>query len=526
MTQMSMIASTCHCPADYDLALMEMASNSDRRMPQAGKQRRKTGGETIGTGTPTIAPAAQLDTSQVSVPRMRRRAETSPTPTPSIPLSNNRMIQKKPSGLLAQISRPPHSEEKRVEPIASPMLSLGHNVVHPSCAKETVSHEVTSPAPISEQPQGQVLQIAEVVRLREESHPVLVKIKPTPTRQPAENTSVRLASNVEQTQNQTSHGAGAAPKTPTPTLARNQSPSRPALPHNNSGPFTENAKTTVQPLQPPPPLTEEQSEPKSATNRSFTAQRKQIDHSTSHEKIWVGPSKDVKRDEWLPPHIDLNTLLDLKRLDLVTEERKSPFAAASYDEVPKLDNERTNSTGPRSPTLSSESASSLPRTPHTERDNYPEVAPVQSNQTSRLPPRRIDAIASESFPETLHALQNRETGATSIGSDGSDQSRFVSIGANPKSKKWGGLFKSNRTTTATSTPQAVFSASGKCLILWNEVGAGCYDLHNADSIQFRRINAHDVRLAASGTAHLAVVTRTSVVNPPISRASYFFFKKD
>jgi hypothetical protein len=446
---MSVIASRCQIALDDDFALKEMAANLDQRTLQAGNARHDIGGENIDTCRPITIPNAQPDTSQLSMPRMRRMTEASPRPILSTPFSDDMAVRGMPAAPLAQVSRPAYSEGTKVEPIVSPVLSLRDNVAHHACAEGSTSHLVNSEAKVPKLPPGQLLQRPDPSRLPEESRPVAVERKPMST----EDTKTMVRS------------------IPMP-----------------SSPGVQNS------LQP-------------AMNGNFTVERKPIDRSPSHEKLWVDSSKD---DEWRPPHIDLNTLLDLKRPNLVTEERKPSFVVPSYDEVPRLDQEQTNST--RSPTLSSEGVGSLPWTPHVERENYPELTPVQTNHSNRPSPRRVDTVDPDSFPEPLSTLQTKRIGTASIVSDDREPSRFVSRNATSKSKKWGGLFKSNRTATTTSIPHAVFSASGKSLILWNERGAGCYDLHKAESIQFRRINARNIRLAAGGAAHLAVVTKTGTVS--------------
>jgi hypothetical protein len=508
---MSAIASRCQIAPDDDFALKEMATNLDQRTLQAGKARHDIGGENIDTCRPITIPNAQPDTSQLSMPRMRRMTEASPRPILSTPFSDDMAVRRMPAGPLAQVSRPAYSEGTKVEPIVSPVLSLRDNVAHHACAEGSTSHLVNSEAKVPKLPPGQLLQRPDPSRLPEESRPVAVERKPMSAHQPVENKVQLLytSSPLEQNQNQVYPNGGAAQKATAPTLALDQSPSPPILSHEFFGPATEDTKTMVRSI-PMPSSPGVQNSLQPAMNGNFTVERKPIDRSPSHEKLWVDPSKDVKIDEWRPPHIDLNTLLDLKRPNLVTEERKPSFVVPSYDEVPRLDQEQTNST--RSPTLSSEGVGSLPWTPHVERENYPELASVQTNHSNRPSPRRIDTVDPDSFPEPLSTLQTKRTGTASIVSDDSEPSRFVSSSATSKSKKWGGLFKSNRTATTTSIPHAVFSASGKSLILWNEGGAGCYDLHKAESIQFRRINARNIRLAAGGAAHLAVVTKTGTVS--------------
>ena len=513
---MNIITSTYQVPLDYEVALKEMASNLDQRALKSGKERHEIGGKPVDACKPIIIPIPQFDTSQMSVPRMRRKTETSPRPTLSTSLSSDVDVRKKPSGQLAQLLRPASSEKKRVEPIPSPGLSLEQNSGHPSVAEENISPRITSPAKVSHHPPDQLMQMLEPFTLLKESPSAAVEPQTMLPQQPVEKSPVLLAyslPNFDQTQNSASPRATATPTTTIPTLTSDQSQWPPTLSHKASGAFTENSMTAVNPVQ-VLSSSEGQSGIQPVKNGSFKVERKQLNLSPTTEKTRVSPSKDAENNEWTVPGIDFNTLLDLKRPNLMTEERKPSFVAPSYDEVLRLDKERTDSSGTHSPTMSSERPSPLPWNLHIERENFPELAPVQSSQITRPPPRRIDTIDPDSFPEPLTTLQPRGTGAMSIVSDESEPSRFVQSSSTSKSKKWGGLFKSNRMASTTSVPQAVFSASGKSLVLWNELGAGCYDLNNAESIQFRRINARDVRLAAGGAAHLAVVTKIGTVSSP------------
>ena len=515
---MSIITSTYQIALDHEAALKEMASNLDQRVLKGGKERHEIGGKPVDACKPIIIPIPQFDTSQVSGPRMRRKTETSPRPALSAPLSSDVDVRKQPSGPLAQLSRPVSSEKKRVEPTSSPLLSREHNSGHPSIAEENISPQITSPAKVSQQSSDQLIQMLEPFTLLKEISSAAAEPKTVLSQQPIEESPVppvHSSSNFDQTQNSASPRAAAAPMTTTPTLTSDQSQWPPTLSHRGSGAFTENTKTAVDPVQ-VLSSSERQSGIQPTENGSFKVERKQLNLSPSTEKIRVNPSKD---DEWTVPSIDFNILLDLKRPNLMTEERKPASIAPSYDEVLKFDKERTDSSGTRSPTMSSERPSPLPWTPHFERENFPELALVQSSQITRPLPRRIDTIDPDSFPEPLTTLQPRGTGAMSIVSDESEPSRFVQSGSTSKSKKWGGLFKSNRMASTSSVPQSIFSASGKSLILWNELGAGCYDLNNAESIQFRRINARDVRLAAGGAAHLAVITKIGTVSFPTWTAS-------
>ena len=515
MTQMSMVASASQSPPEHDLALKEIASVLDQRILKTGKERHEIGGGTVDTCSKITIPNTQPDTSQASIPWTRRRAETSPKLPSSTPFSNELFVRKKPSFQMAPISRSAYSEERRVAPAVNSLLKPGHNQVYPSRVEEDLSHQASSPATVFEQPQRQLSQTPQRAGLCEELPPLAIESKPMSQPQQVEHSAVPFtypSSTIERTQTPASLRATFASKTTTPMLASDESQSAPLLSRNVSTPFSEDTLMTLEPVQ-PPSSRERQNEVQPVAIGSLTLERKPISPSPSHEKTWVDPSKDVKTDEWRVPDIDFNTLLDLKRPNLVTEEGKPSFVAPSYDEVLSLDQERTDSTGTRSPAMTSEGISPLPQTPHIEREDYPELAPVQNNQIDRPVPRRINTVDPNSFPEPLNTLQvqNRPgTGAASVVSDESEPSRFVGS-ASSKSKKWGGLFKSSR-TAATSIPHSIFCASGKSLILWNELGAGCYDLHNADSIQFRRINAREIRLAAGGTTQFAVVTKIGTVS--------------
>jgi hypothetical protein len=70
---------------------------------------------------------------------------------------------------------------------------------------------------------------------------------------------------------------------------------------------------------------------------------------------------------------------------------------------------------------------------------------------------------------------------------------------------------------ASSIPSAIFSAFGNALLIWNEIGAGFYDLQNAESIKFQKISAGNVRIAAGGANKFAVVTKNGTVRCYISQ---------
>jgi hypothetical protein len=196
----------------------------------------------------------------------------------------------------------------------------------------------------------------------------------------------------------------------------------------------------------------------------------------------------------------------------------------------------------RSLPLSSASTTSQPHFRQIDLDNFPEVHhPVVDEQPEHPPaPVRKDV---DNFPEVYsptvleppskpHQPQpwqpDRDNylevvtspsltvpGSPSIVSEDSGGSRslYRADTSKTKSKKWQGLFSSGRGASASSTPTSTFFASGNSLLIWNECGAGCYDLNNAHSIQFRRINASSVCAAAGGRRRCAVVVKGISVRP-------------
>lgn len=192
---------------------------------------------------------------------------------------------------------------------------------------------------------------------------------------------------------------------------------------------------------------------------------------------------------------DLNVGVDASHSDHALEERRPSFAPP-YSDINKTEivGQVTARQFHSSP-LSSHANTPPPQTQQIDRENFPE----------------LHHINPENFPEVVESSIQRRPGPVSIGSDDS-ASRFVRDTPARKQKKWQSLFTSSRSSAqASSTPSAAFFTCGKSLLLWNERGAGCYDLHNAESIGFRRINASNVRIAAGGAGKCAVVSKSGTV---------------
>lgn len=135
-----------------------------------------------------------------------------------------------------------------------------------------------------------------------------------------------------------------------------------------------------------------------------------------------------------------------------------------------------------SPSLSP--AEKIPPQPRKIPENFPEVANEHASPTS---PQSFSNIS-------IHS--------------GLDSSKIDA----PQKNTWQSFFKSNRSlSTLVSNPSYTFFACGQSLILWNERGSGFYDLRDADSISFRKINSYNVHLAAGGTNTCAVVAKTETV---------------
>ncbi|KPI37495.1 uncharacterized protein AB675_10265 [Cyphellophora attinorum] len=81
--------------------------------------------------------------------------------------------------------------------------------------------------------------------------------------------------------------------------------------------------------------------------------------------------------------------------------------------------------------------------------------------------------------------------------------------ATMKQKKWHkGIFGTSSTTVTTaSAPSSVFSASGTSLLVWNELGAGYYSTNDVDAMDFARLSAFHVHIAAGGIKRFALVVK-------------------
>ena len=94
----------------------------------------------------------------------------------------------------------------------------------------------------------------------------------------------------------------------------------------------------------------------------------------------------------------------------------------------------------------------------------------------------------------------------------SSSTRITPITVSRKPYTWQSLFKPGRgSSSPISVPSYAFFSCGKKLLLWNEKGFGFYDLHDADSIGFQRINSHNTRMAAGGTNYCAIISKNGTV---------------
>ena len=190
------------------------------------------------------------------------------------------------------------------------------------------------------------------------------------------------------------------------------------------------------------------------------------------------------------------------QLSSVDEDPPPPFPRADQDNFPEVHYSRQDR-----PHLNSKSSfiattecfpevyipEPTPRTSNIEhfhswqpdRDNHPEVAPSFSQilTSPSMMTQESDGSSALFRPETTYA----------------------------KTKKWSSLFGSSRGQSAFSLPSSAFFASGSSLLIWNELGAGCYDFNNTESIQFRRINASGVCMAAGGKSRCVVAIKEVAV---------------
>lgn len=124
-------------------------------------------------------------------------------------------------------------------------------------------------------------------------------------------------------------------------------------------------------------------------------------------------------------------------------------------------------------------------------------------------------ICSEDFPEV--AVEHESPTSPRSFSAMSIHSGLESSSFDPTQRQhtWQSIFKSHRSqSTLSSVPSFAFFACGKSLLLWNERGSGFYDLRDADSISFRRINSCNVQIAAGGTNTCAIAAKTESVRFP------------
>jgi len=133
--------------------------------------------------------------------------------------------------------------------------------------------------------------------------------------------------------------------------------------------------------------------------------------------------------------------------------------------------------------------------------------PTSGTYTTRSMPTQEQCTA---LPEVLNVAAHSSNQSPKSMSIRSGQSRQSS--RNQLTTPWS-LFKSSKGGAPTSSvPTATFFASGRTLLLWNELGAICYELDNISLMVSRQIISGDVQIAAGGTRKCAVITRTGSVS--------------
>jgi hypothetical protein len=139
-----------------------------------------------------------------------------------------------------------------------------------------------------------------------------------------------------------------------------------------------------------------------------------------------------------------------------------------------------------------------------------------SSRTFSPPPFPSQADCT-TLPEVVQPVRTKSSRPMSILSDGtsgaSSKSRVSSRNLERK-PKWS-LFKSSRgATNASLTPSTAFFTSGRTLLIWSELGSGCYELDTMPSTSFRIVTTGEVLIAAGGTRKCAAVNKTGSVILP------------
>ena len=284
--------------------------------------------------------------------------------------------------------------------------------------------------------------------------------------------------------------AATLPSNAVSRLEQSQSQPRPPLPHSYSIPSTNDSISTPTtsdflPIQPTTTPTvgntdttlpyRQPSDPSSYTSISnpetnagsevFSLRSPHLS-SVDEDPLPLPPSK-VHLDNL--PEVHPGTLVDPPLLDrptlaAATESLPEVYRPSSKDRIPYT--ERSQTWQP-------------------DRDNHPEVAP----------PRSLSTAATTMAPSII-----------SKESDGSS-SIYRTETTYTKPKRWQGIFGTSKTGASSSPPLFAFFASGTSLLLWNEVGAGHYDLKDTELPQFQRINARGVCTAAGGRKRCSLVIK-------------------
>ena len=270
------------------------------------------------------------------------------------------------------------------------------------------------------------------------------------------------------------------PHHPTPRYESFAAQHRPPLPQSSSNPV----------LGRPGPILASSSHHRSAAN--WNTQSHFSDPSSSENTI----NSDIYSTKSQP-------------LSLVSEDQPPSHQIENEDDFPEV-----------SPRILAE---------HKEQERTPIVGAVEcfpevynSDVQGRLPhpgesqswQPEHDADPEVATPDPLPAP------TPSIRSQESDRSSSHFYAETPysKPKRWQ-LFGSSRNSSASSVPSFAFFASGNGLLIWNDAGAGCYDLDDILSLPFRRINATGVCAAAGGSKRCVIVVRGTGVSSDVTESN-------
>lgn len=190
-----------------------------------------------------------------------------------------------------------------------------------------------------------------------------------------------------------------------------------------------------------------------------------------------------------------------------------PDIAASNSQSPSRDN--FNHIAKQSPNLRSASSFATASGSETSSAVFSgSISQYSSRAFSPPPPMPLKEYST--LPEVVEDLELRPSKTTSI------RSRRASINSSNPSKSirkqqekkshWPFSRINKPLMTSSKTPTATFFASGRTLMLWNDIGAGEYNLEDLPSVSFRSIAMGEIELAAGGTRRCAVVAKMGPVS--------------